>query len=128
MQESDRQMLMEFWLLRLLEQGSRPLCYARTGESDALVAFLLPVAEQYITDAECQISLNPGPPCEIEFEFVSPEQTYQLQLAVDGNCGCRPEDLLLAAQQVDRFWLFIGPGTSQSITLYEVDWRPQTMN
>lgn len=125
MQESDRQMLMEYWLYQLLQQGNRPLCYARPKdkEHDALVAFLLPLAEEHINDADCQITLDPGPPCEASFAFKQDGFMHTVLVPIE-NSGCQQESLLTAAGQVDRFWLFISRAGSQNISLYQVGWNP----
>ncbi|MGE5449833.1 MAG: hypothetical protein ACM3PA_00465 [Methanomassiliicoccales archaeon] len=130
LQENDRQMLMEFWLFHLLKQGSRPLGYARPrkDQQEALVAFLLPVAEHYVNEADCQVILDPGPPCQVGFEFKLEDNLYSMQVLIDDASGCQPEELLLAAQQVDTFWLFVCQEGSQSTTLYEVEWHPQSTN
>lgn len=128
MQESDRSMLVEYWLSKLLMQGLRPLCYARTGSEQvrALVAFLLPIDETLVGDAECEISLDPGPPCNIVFSFYQGEEAHRVELVVNGDSGCQAEDLLAAAREVSQFWLFINQADYQGLSLYEVEWNPSS--
>jgi len=126
MQESDRQMLMEFWLFQLLKGGRRPLCYARAADrqNQALVSFLLPINEYQVNEADCEVVVNPGPPCEVSFEFTLPPQSFHLVVPINQDYGCQPEILIAAAGQVETFWLFISQEDTQAITLYEIAWNP----
>lgn len=128
MQDSDRQMLMEYWLFQLMKGGHRPLCYARAADDNkpALVAFLLPVDEHLINEAECEVVLDPGPPCQVRFRFQTKEQEIQLVVPVDEQSNCPAQELLNAARQADTFWLFISSEDSQAVSLYEIGWNPSS--